>query len=62
MILSIRGHLGILERLNYLNVIIRKLYSLPGPEADVTWSLSAITIDIKIKQATRIKILECSPF
>ena len=57
MILSIRGHLDIIESLNY-----RKLYSLPELEVDVTWSLSAITIDIKIKQATRIKILECSPF
>ena len=58
MILSIRGHLGIVESLNYLNVIIRKLYSLPESEVDVTWSLSAITIDIKIKQAKRIKILK----
>ena len=58
MILSIRRHLGILESLNYLNIIIRTLYSLPEPEVDVTWSLSAITFDIKIKQAKRIKILE----
>ena len=58
MILSICGHLGIVESLNYLNVIIRKLYSLPESEVDVTWSLSAITIDIKVKQAKRIKILE----
>jgi hypothetical protein len=58
MILSIRGHLGILESLNYLNVIKKKLYSFPESEVYVTWSLSAITIDIKIKQAKRIKILE----
>ena len=54
MVLSIRGNLSIFD----LNVIIKKLYSLPDPEVDVTWSLSAITIDIKIKQAKQIKILE----
>lgn len=53
MVLSIRGNLSIFD----LNVIIIKLYSLPDPEVDVTWSLSAITIDIKIKQAKQIKIL-----
>jgi hypothetical protein len=35
------------------------LHSIPEPEVDVTWFLSAITMDTIIKQTKQIKIQEC---